>query len=105
MVSKASELLPEPERPVTTVRELRGMRTLISRKLCWRAPRTDMCVIAMVGYQKTAAGTAKVLLATWISRTTLWGYSIWQQKCRSTLKRARELLRQSLRRLRETRSI
>jgi len=47
-VSKASELLPEPERPVTTVRVLRGMRTLMSRRLCWRAPRTEMCVMAMV---------------------------------------------------------
>ena len=32
----------EPERPVTTVKVLRGMRTLMSRKLCWRAPRTEM---------------------------------------------------------------
>src|SRR5208282_5827150 len=47
MVSKASELLPDPDRPVTTVRVLRGMRTLMSRRLCWRAPRTEMCVMGM----------------------------------------------------------
>src|ERR1035438_9575015 len=49
MVSKARELLPDPERPVTTVSVLRGMRTLMSRKLCWRAPRTEMWVIGMIG--------------------------------------------------------
>ena len=48
MVSKASEDLPEPERPVTTVSVLRGIATLMSRRLCWRAPRTVMWVIAMV---------------------------------------------------------
>src|SRR5450432_2239484 len=52
MVSKASELLPEPERPVTTVSVLRGMRTLMSRRLCCRAPRTEMCVIVIYGTGK-----------------------------------------------------
>src|SRR6185312_6903186 len=47
MVSKAREDLPEPESPVTTVRVLRGMLTLTLRRLCWRAPRTVMCVIPM----------------------------------------------------------
>src|SRR5579875_4198857 len=47
MVSKAREDLPDPERPVTTVSVLRGMWTLMSRRLCWRAPRTEICVIAM----------------------------------------------------------
>jgi hypothetical protein len=31
------------------VSALRGMRTLMSRRLCWRAPRTEMWVIGMVG--------------------------------------------------------
>ena len=60
MVSKASELFPEPESPVTTVSVLRGMRTLMSRRLCWRAPRTEMCVIAIYG--KKAEGTCGVHL-------------------------------------------
>src|SRR5208282_1471854 len=38
MVSKASEDLPEPEGPVTTVRELRGISRLMFFRLCWRAP-------------------------------------------------------------------
>ena len=44
MVSKASELLPEPESPVTTVSVLRGIETEMLRRLCWRAPRTSMWV-------------------------------------------------------------
>jgi len=52
MVSKARELFPEPDRPVTTVRVLRGMRTLMSRRLCWRAPRTEMCVMDMVELER-----------------------------------------------------
>lgn len=49
MVSKASEDLPEPERPVTTVRVLRGMETEMFLRLCWRAPRTVMWVMAARG--------------------------------------------------------
>src|ERR1700744_5950051 len=52
MVSKARELLPEPDNPVTTVSVLRGMRTLISWRLCWRAPRTEMCVMAILGKER-----------------------------------------------------
>src|SRR5664280_1801428 len=48
MVSKASEDLPDPESPVTTVSVLRGMETERLRRLCCRAPRTVMCVIAML---------------------------------------------------------
>jgi hypothetical protein len=40
MVSKASELLPEPDRPVMTVRVSRGMSTSTFLRLCSRAPRT-----------------------------------------------------------------
>src|SRR5438309_5121063 len=47
MVSKAREDFPEPESPVTTVRVLRGMLTSTLRRLCWRAPRTVMCVMPM----------------------------------------------------------
>ena len=41
-MSKASEDLPDPLRPVTTVSRLRGMRTVTFRRLCSRAPATRM---------------------------------------------------------------
>src|SRR5579859_3209533 len=47
MVSKASEDLPEPLRPVITVRVLRGISTEMFFRLCWRAPRTVILLIAM----------------------------------------------------------
>src|SRR5579859_3397726 len=47
MVSKASEDLPEPLSPVITVKVLRGISTEMFFKLCWRAPRTVMLLIAM----------------------------------------------------------
>jgi hypothetical protein len=49
-VSNASELLPEPESPVTTVRVLRGIDTETLRRLCCRAPRTSMCVRFLDGF-------------------------------------------------------
>src|ERR1700722_10413548 len=42
MVSKASEDLPEPDRPVMTVSESRGITTSTFFRLCSRAPRTWM---------------------------------------------------------------
>src|SRR4051812_10313985 len=42
MVSKASEDLPEPERPVMTTSESRGSSTVTSLRLCSRAPATTM---------------------------------------------------------------
>src|SRR5215510_9409368 len=39
MVSKASEDLPEPERPVNTTSRSRGIATSIFLRLCSRAPR------------------------------------------------------------------
>src|SRR5918911_1420760 len=47
MVSNASEDFPDPLRPVTTVSELRGISTLMFFRLCWRAPRTVILVMAM----------------------------------------------------------
>src|SRR5689334_505677 len=47
MVSKASDDLPEPLSPVITVSVLRGISTEMFFKLCWRAPRTVMLLIAM----------------------------------------------------------
>src|ERR1700743_2556519 len=40
MVSNASEDLPEPDRPVMTVSESRGITTSTFFRLCSRAPRT-----------------------------------------------------------------
>src|SRR4051794_12756213 len=40
MVSKARLDLPEPDRPVITVRLSRGISTSMSFRLCSRAPRT-----------------------------------------------------------------
>ena len=45
MVSKASDDLPLPLRPVMTVRALRGMVTSIFFRLCTRAPRRDIFII------------------------------------------------------------
>lgn len=42
MVSKASEDLPEPERPVMTTSLSRGMSRSMPLRLCSRAPRTRM---------------------------------------------------------------
>src|SRR5581483_11885047 len=47
IVSKAREDLPDPLRPVITVRVLRGISTSMFLRLCWRAPRTEILVIGM----------------------------------------------------------
>src|ERR1700681_2544403 len=48
MVSNARDDLPEPERPVITVSVLRGISRLMFFRLCWRAPRIDIFLTAMV---------------------------------------------------------
>src|SRR6478609_5016789 len=55
MVSKASDDLPEPLSPVITVRVLRGISTEMFFKLCWRAPRTVMLLIAMGPYHQSGS--------------------------------------------------
>ena len=47
MVSKASEDLPEPLTPVTTVRALCGMSTSMDLRLWVRAPRMTMESLAI----------------------------------------------------------
>src|SRR5450759_3531472 len=42
MVSKASDDLPDPDTPVTTVSRLCGISKSIFLRLCTRAPRTTM---------------------------------------------------------------
>src|SRR5262249_11058924 len=58
MVSNASEDLPDPLSPVITVKVLRGISTEMFFRLCWRAPRTVILLIAMdrgpyTGYEKS----------------------------------------------------
>src|SRR5437660_4640877 len=55
MVSKASDDLPEPDNPVITVSELRGISRLIFFRLCWRAPRMTSVVRPMV-YRSPSTG-------------------------------------------------
>src|SRR5919202_823953 len=49
MVSKASDDLPEPERPVMQTRRFRGSRTVTSFRLCSRAPWTTSSSAVMEG--------------------------------------------------------
>src|SRR5215470_20230390 len=48
MVSKASDDLPDPDRPVITTRLSRGMSTSIFFRLCSRAPRTESVLPAIL---------------------------------------------------------
>src|SRR5262249_53723652 len=48
MVSKASEDLPEPDRPVITTRLSRGISTSMFFRLCSRAPRTESVLPAIL---------------------------------------------------------
>ena len=48
MVSKASELFPEPETPVITVSWLCGMSSETSFRLWTRAPRIEIWVFQLV---------------------------------------------------------
>ena len=48
MVSNASDDFPEPLSPVITVSVFRGISTLMFFRLCWRAPRTVMFLMAIV---------------------------------------------------------
>jgi hypothetical protein len=41
-VSKASDDLPEPDKPVITTSESRGSATVTSLRLCSRAPETTI---------------------------------------------------------------
>src|SRR5689334_18026781 len=45
MVSKASDDLPDPDRPVMTVSESRGRVTSMPLRLCSRAPETTMAFL------------------------------------------------------------
>src|SRR5512140_3909374 len=47
MVSNAREDFPDPLSPVITVSVLRGTSTSMFFRLCWRAPRTVILLIAI----------------------------------------------------------
>src|SRR5215470_15465227 len=47
MVSKAKEDLPDPLKPVITVSVFLGISTSMFLRLCWRAPRTEILVMAI----------------------------------------------------------
>src|SRR5437660_180624 len=49
MVSNAKDDFPDPLSPVITVSVFRGISTLMFFRLCWRAPRTVMFLMAMFG--------------------------------------------------------
>src|SRR5437588_5424384 len=48
MVSKASELLPDPDSPVMTTSASRGSASEMSLRLCSRAPETTSCSPAAI---------------------------------------------------------
>ena len=54
IVSKTSELLPDPETPVNTVNRRFGMSRLTSRRLFSRAPRTSIAPQSVASAQPTA---------------------------------------------------
>src|SRR3954471_25025895 len=57
MVSKARDDLPEPLRPVITVRLSRGISTSMPLRLCSRAPRTEIwvCILPVLPICSRAA--------------------------------------------------
>src|SRR5919206_2566245 len=55
MVSKASEDLPLPESPVTTTITSRGRETVMSFRLCSRAPRTTIWLSAISSHPTFSA--------------------------------------------------
>src|SRR5919199_3591856 len=65
MVSKASELLPLPERPVTTTITSRGIETVMFFRLCSRAPWTTIALSAIFGYPFFEVAPAKVYGPLW----------------------------------------
>src|SRR5580704_16116496 len=65
MVSNARDDLPLPEIPVITTKQLRGIETLMSFRLCVRAPKTSIksgsragwtgCAVSVSGCFKVAS--------------------------------------------------
>src|ERR1043165_1069702 len=59
MVSKASDDLPDPETPVTTVSALCGTSKSMFLRLCTRAPRTTMLSLSCApGFSNAFSETA-----------------------------------------------
>src|SRR6188768_797917 len=78
MVSKASEDLPEPDRPVITTSFSRGMSTSTPLRLCSRAPRTRMKLCFSVMLSGNAEGPDRVR-----GNASIWGSirPIQQEQC------------------------
>src|SRR6187431_2390740 len=70
MVSNASEDLPEPDRPVITVKRSRGISTLMFFRLCWRAPLTLMRSMAIA---KTRHSNGQIFTSQ------VWSAVDWQR--------------------------
>src|SRR3954466_15534831 len=66
MVSKARLDLPEPERPVMTVRLSRGISTSIPLRLCSRAPRTLICVNIRQAYVEEYESASDVFRSSFV---------------------------------------
>ena len=64
IVSKTSELLPDPETPVNTVNRRFGMSRLTFRRLFSRAPRTWMAPQSVASAQPTAFLTSSAIRAS-----------------------------------------
>src|SRR5262249_21651725 len=103
MVSNASDDLPDPETPVTTVNELCGISTSMFLRLWTRAPRT---VIASVDIRQESAtllhpgdsNTAERPLGAFRRGTESFYYKagVWRDiLIRETVREAKSLLRDS----------
>src|ERR1700722_11058214 len=77
MVSKASEDLPEPDRPVSTVRVSRGISTSTFLRLCSRAPRMEM--FFSIGKGGCGDGTSKPQ-EPWPPSHISWGLTRTRQE-------------------------
>ena len=66
--------LPEPDSPVITVRVLRGISTEMFLRLCWRAPRTVMLLMAI---ENRFPGTERTLPAM---NRPKWYRKVWEGK-------------------------
>src|SRR5580704_14922580 len=86
MVSNASDDLPDPDRPVITVSESRGMTTSTFFRLCSRAPRTWMepaiqgpaCSQNVLGLYGKVRGAWEAALTSRTPREVYDGPSRWQ---------------------------
>src|SRR5580698_5647122 len=70
MVSNANEDFPDPDTPVTTVRELCGISTSIFLRLWTRAPRTAMVSVDISQLSMAAFRSQSPVVSTWLGTQT-----------------------------------